>query len=128
MQTKTGPSVLNIIYIAIFLSIGVLNFMAYYVVGSYTMKIPTDSRSLLFFSIGFFMLVLSLFVAKIFTSIKDDTQTLNLLKWAIIESVVTLGFVHSFMDKENILMFYTVPSLFMMFKYRPEFSRGTIHE
>lgn len=119
MEKKQQPNMLKPIYYSILASIVLLNFMAFNIVGTYTSQIPNDSRSLLFFGSSFFLLFITLFVSKIFISIKHDLMTLNLLKWAIIEGVVTLGFVHSFLEKENVLMFYTIPCVFLMIRFKP---------
>ena len=110
----------KIIYFAILSSIIFLNILVVLKVGFFTVSIPKSELDLIFFMGGFITLLSSLVLPRILEGGINEPDTMVLLSWAVIEAVVTIGFVHSFLSERNVMMFYSLPALFQYYKLRPQ--------
>ena len=119
-KKKDDTHILKLLYFGILGSIIFLSVIVTFITGSFSSRIPMGERDIFFFSCGFILLVGSLIIPKILLKRSDDSQTTQLVTWACLEGVVTIGFIHSYMAKDNFILFYAVPALFQMFKSFPK--------
>lgn len=107
------------IYFAIVASIIFLNILVLFKYGVFNLELPDQNIDFSFLGLGFLTLLSSLFVPKVLKGGDNENSTMLLLHWALLEMVVTIGFIHCFMVHENYLLYYTVPALFQMYKSYP---------
>lgn len=110
----------KVLYFGILASIIFLNMIIIFLVGMFSSRIPSEEQDFLLFLCGTTLLLGSIIIPILLLRKSDDSQTIQLVTWACLEGVVTIGFVHSFLQKENFMLFYTIPALFQMYKSFPK--------
>lgn len=110
----------KVLYFGILSSIIFLSILISFLVGTFSSRIPSGELDILLFTCGAVLLISSLIIPILLLRRSDDTQTIQLITWACLEGVVTIGFIHSYLVKENFILFYSIPALFQMYKSSPK--------
>lgn len=118
-KNSSDITIQKVLYFGISASIIFLNVIVIFITGLYSPKIPDDELDTLLFTCGGVLLLCSLVIPIFLSKKSNDYQTIQLVTWACLEGVVTIGFIHSYMAQENFMLFYTVPVIFQMFKSYP---------